>query len=448
MKLSTNHPVKKRPKILIDNSSYHLRNMGDVAMLNIAITRLFKLWPQAQLTVFTEDPYQLASINGSIKPISMKGRRQWLQRDNVLGGLHHFIPNKLLSKLYSFEAFLRRTWPSVTRSWIARRLEKREVDCTPMQDYFEAIQNCDLLIATGGGYITDAFESHAIEVLETACLAKYYQKPVAFLGQGLGPITQEKLKNSVLKILPKIDLLLLREGILGKKITRDNAISDDKVIVSGDDALELAYLNRPNKLGNLIGLNLRIADYSGLDNEKARSIVRQVIEIAIELKDNVILPIGISQHDTEMDAETSAQIVNELGGVLATFGSPNPDSILDVIKEIGRCRVVITVSYHAGVFALSQGIPIIALAPSAYYSAKLLGLSSQFGSACQVVELDSPLWPQQLNNAIRNAWKNAEHSSPELLKAAQEQLEIQSKAYQRLTTLVNCDDINKGGKDD
>ena len=35
------------------------------------------------------------------------------------------------------------------------------------------------------------------------------------------------------------------------------------------------------------------------------------------------------------------------------------DSPLRVIEEIGHCRIVITGSYHAGVFALSQGIPVV-----------------------------------------------------------------------------------------
>ena len=31
-------------------------------------------------------------------------------------------------------------------------------------------------------------------------------------------------------------------------------------------------------------------------------------------------------------------------------------------------RLVITGSYHAGVFALAQGVPVLALAKSAYYA--------------------------------------------------------------------------------
>jgi polysaccharide pyruvyl transferase WcaK-like protein len=50
--------------------------------------------------------------------------------------------------------------------------------------------------------------------------------------------------------------------------------------------------------------------------------------------------------------------------------------------------VVVAGSYHAAVFALSQGIPVVALVKSPYYVNKMVGLGDQFGAGCEIVRLD------------------------------------------------------------
>ena len=50
------------------------------------------------------------------------------------------------------------------------------------------------------------------------------------------------------------------------------------------------------------------------------------------------------------------------------------DSAL-VIERVGECRVVVTGSYHGAVFALAQGIPVVALVKSPYYVNKMAGLA-------------------------------------------------------------------------
>ena len=40
------------------------------------------------------------------------------------------------------------------------------------------------------------------------------------------------------------------------------------------------------------------------------------------------------------------------------------DDPIRIVGQVRRCRVVVTGSYHPAVFALSQGIPVVALAQS------------------------------------------------------------------------------------
>ncbi|MFI6772593.1 polysaccharide pyruvyl transferase family protein [Nocardia sp. NPDC050412] len=40
---------------------------------------------------------------------------------------------------------------------------------------------------------------------------------------------------------------------------------------------------------------------------------------------------------------------------------------VDVFRQVGRCRVLVTNAYHLAVFALSQGIPAVGITASEYY---------------------------------------------------------------------------------
>ena len=116
---------------------------------------------------------------------------------------------------------------------------------------------------------------------------------------------------------------------------------------------------------------------------------------------------------------------------MPTFATP-----ADVVRQIGRCRSVVTGSYHAGVFALSQGIPIVAVTKSSYYDQKFAGLADQFGAGCHVVDLRVPGWPERLRSLVVAAHADADATRDQLLDAASHQVEQGRAAYARLAPLV------------
>ena len=103
-----------------------------------------------------------------------------------------------------------------------------------------------------------------------------------------------------------------------------------------------------------------------------------------------------------------------------------------IVDEIGRCRVVITTSYHGGVLALAQGIPVVAWIKSKYFAAKLYGLANQFGVGCEVVALDQEDAEERLKSSILLAWNSAQNVRPLLLDAAAAQLAASRAAYERM----------------
>jgi colanic acid/amylovoran biosynthesis protein len=107
-----------------------------------------------------------------------------------------------------------------------------------------------------------------------------------------------------------------------------------------------------------------------------------------------------------------------------------------VIKQAALCRVVVTGAYHAAVFALAQGVPVVGLAKSAYFSSKFLGLEDQFGEGCQTILLDEQALPQRLHIALERAWQNADKLRDPLQAAALRQIELSRRSYERLKGLV------------
>jgi len=106
------------------------------------------------------------------------------------------------------------------------------------------------------------------------------------------------------------------------------------------------------------------------------------------------------------------------------------------IASAVSCRVVISGSYHAAVFALSVGVPVLGLAASQYYVEKFEGLSALFGGGCETVRMDRDGWPGNLQHRISTAWANSETLRAKLLTAAERQIGLGRAAYQKLHDIV------------
>ena len=143
-----------------------------------------------------------------------------------------------------------------------------------------------------------------------------------------------------------------------------------QVVCTGDDAVQLAYDRRPAELGLALGINLRMANYSGV-TESQKQMVK--IELADFMQRHSIPAVvaPISYYGPEMDGAHVVEAMKSTPGFDSTIPEDCPEAIIDAV---GKCRLVVTGSYHAGVFALSQGIPIIGLVASEYYKNKFLSL--------------------------------------------------------------------------
>jgi len=414
-------------RILVEPSDYILRNLGDTAMVEVTITRLGKLWPDALIQVFSDVPDLLPSYSPNAVPLDSEGRQIWFTQGFLLGRFFSYLPPQIKKWVVQFEFFLRHHYPSIVIFLLKARLKRAYRDPKPLNDFLDAVSKADLVIASGMGGVTDVFPKYATELLSVLKLAMHWGAATALVGQGIGPLQDQRLKSQASAVLPKIDFISLREELISRSLLQTLGVSADRLLTTGDDAIEIAYLLASQHLGNALGINVRAADYSGVDQCLVQQI-RPILQNAAKTHNASIISVPISQVPGEADAETIQQIV-EYNGVVDNSTGLDRKTVLEQIKQ---CRVVVAGSYHAAVFALSMGIPAIGLAKSAYYVNKFLGLADQFGDGCQVVSLNDADWAIKLASAIEHAWNSAEQVKPELLTKAAHQIELSYKAYQEV----------------
>jgi hypothetical protein len=104
--------------------------------------------------------------------------------------------------------------------------------------------------------------------------------------------------------------------------------------------------------------------------------------------------------------------------------------------------VVVTGSYHAAVFALAQGVPVVGLARSGYYVDKLHGLAERFETGVSVVSLDAPALERELEHAVREWWDADELELAALPATARRQVDESRAAWRRLPALLGGAPVN------
>ena len=416
-------------RILVEPSDYLLHNLGDIAMLRAAVSRLAAYFPNAAIQVLSDDPDALRGFCPEATPLETTGRQQWLDND--------FLPERLRRRApklsVQLQPWLRNHAPQLVEIFWRRKLRvrRRLADLQALNTFTEAVSNADLVIVTGMGGVTDAFPEYAADLLETLGLAVGRRKYVAMVGQGFGPLQNPELVARARSILPRVNFIGLREERASRPLLQSLGVAPERMMTTGDDAIELAYQLRGERLGEYLGVNLRASNYAGVDQNLFEPL-RQALQNAAKTVRASLLPVPISLLPGEADAETIRRLMPD--GVGQSQDGLPIDRPEAVIRQIQRCRLVVTGSYHAGVFALASGIPTVGLAKSAYYVDKFLGLSSLFGEGCQTVLLDDQDFQTKLESSITDLWARAERVRPYLLAEAESQIRLGHKAYERLRT--------------
>jgi colanic acid/amylovoran biosynthesis protein len=379
-------------RILVDQSGYDLMNLGDVAMLQACVARLRLQWPDAEIMVIAHQPRQLALYcPGTIA----------IGRTFADARILSFTPRR--ARLAAEQA-----WKMAAPHFSARLRRGRPADRP--RTAVQAVRAADLVVASGGGYLTDTWWWHAAGVLSLLSLAQRLGKPTAMFGQGIGPISQRKLRTQARSVLPNLAVLGLREDRMGRPLALSLGAVPGTVRLTGDDALELTS-SIGQVGGYALGLNVRVSGYARVDQAAAGAVGELVLDAAAAVNAPVV-GLPVSRYAADADAE-ALRVLASRRGVQAEVALDDLASPESLGSAVACCRAVVTGSYHAAVFGLALGVPVVCLTNSAYYDGKFGGLKALFPDACSVVSLDAPDLATRLRAAILAAWH-----MPDPLRAA------------------------------
>lgn len=411
-------------KFYVENGSFHLRNLGDVAMLERTLSEIRRTHPDSIRFVPTSDPGRLRLIDADAVPV-MSHHDPW---KSVLRDWQRQKGKKLFSRLMrtSFrEANRRRKYVAFLND--IRHLRPEEIIIhvrnPSLRSWLQTVTSCDAIVSCGGGLVNDWFPENGKRILETIGYAQVVGKPTAMFGLGLGPVDTSYLKYLSRRVLPHLTVLSLREptgiadlfGIFRKTPNH---------IISGDDAVLIT--SELSAVRSSIGVSLRGAKHAQLPKGVLTEIGKQVVAIAARENLKVQpLPVYLAESDGDLATFSKCEVPSH---VIENDGT-HIDQVQQLIECIRNCRVVVTGTYHAAVFALSCGIPVVALASSKYYHRKLGGIMAQFGERTAPLDMGRTDFSERLYSNIHSALNEPQTHRDRRLAAAIAQHERSSRAY-------------------
>jgi len=440
-------------RILLDQGIFDMRNAGQNALLQVAVERFKKFWPDASLEITTFAPHVLKLYFPGTKPVSPNGQHDWFKHPESFQKAHKLVPPFIWRFLLEIRETIWYRWPNLKQNLIIRKIKScfikmpqttsdtsviadpsiKEQQKEDKADYNAVVSGYDLMVATGSQYLTDIAKEAGIGVLDRLEAAIKLGIPTAMVGQGIGPIDDPELYKRAKAVLPKVSLICVRERLEAPRLLDALGVDSARVMMTGDDALELVYRSRADSLGSGIGISLRVMPYTEVGTKDIISIRNALKENAIKHNAPLVsLPISQSLH--ERDDASIQDVLNGYNNVqISKYRFQTPQ---DVINNTQRCRLVVTATFHGAVFALGQGIPVVCLARGASYVSKLTGLADLFGPGCCLIHLDEKKLEEKISDAIDSIWDKALQIRPHLLNATSRQIHSSHLAYNKIFSML------------
>jgi len=383
-------------RIIVDNGAYTLRNMGDVAMLQVAISRIRGLHPFAEVLVLTRRPDLLQRYCPGTLPLSATSRDAIYARSGT--GMEQL--------------------PIQDSGTAAVAVTSGNPSGMPAQseEFARAFKYADILVVAGGGFLNDLNAKAASAVLLMAKHGLDTGKRVIFLSQGLGPIGDPFLLSTLSEVCRAGAFIGLREPCHGPAAVLKAGAIHGRWAVTGDDALELPCAELKSAVReNYIGFSVRHVGYSGINEHQIRQIATG-LSLLLEKTGAAVMPLPVSFNSFENDEGAIENITGERASPMRM------DAPHHIVDAAGRCRMVVAGTYHAAVFALAQGVPCVCLHASAYYRAKMEGLAAQFGHGCAVIDISRGDIAAEIATRGLEVWNQSQDYHESLVLRAAEQV--------------------------
>ncbi|MGI6066839.1 MAG: polysaccharide pyruvyl transferase CsaB [Bacillota bacterium] len=262
----------------------------------------------------------------------------------------------------------------------------------------EGIKECDLFISGGGSLLQDVTGSKSIlYYLALIRLALWYQKPVMFYAQGIGPVKRSWARKLLARVVNRVDLITVRDedsrddllamGVQKPPIyvTADPVLgweSDDET-TPGEVLCRAGAEKKP-----AVGVSLR--DWEGLKLKEIAQVCDWLAERGFQV---VLLPfhfpgdIAICRDVAKLMKQEHCLVKENL-------------SPAEMMNLVGKMHLIIGMRLHALIMAAARGVPFVGLS----YDPKVERFSRQVGqtAGCTVENLTATFLQAQVEQILAN----------------------------------------------
>jgi colanic acid/amylovoran biosynthesis protein WcaK/AmsJ len=401
------------------------RNSGDGALLQVTLQQLVNNFPDCRLTLCMDDPEShlgkeqtIYSIFSWVHPFTSDGKSRW--------------------------NFFRLAWllPASLFPIVGRRIIKRPVWLlTPpsLRKIVSAYTEADLVVSKPGGFLYSSGRGvNLLIALYSVILALFAGKLVYIFPQSIGPLNHQWERHILRWMLNHVRIVMVREPI-SMQLIQKCGVNNPRCYVIPDVAFAMPSLGReagevwlqqngidPKGGYPLLGMtvfnwgamNPRFGMQSAYEVACA-SAIRYFVEFyrgRVILFPQVWGPL-ISQDD-RITARRIFSLLPDLADFVNMVEEPLPAELLKSVY--GWMDVFIGTRMHSNIFALSEGVPVIAIG----YQQKTEGIARMVGVEKWVIDIQQvqgnelveklkELWME------RQAWRvSIRQAIPNLIKEA------------------------------
>lgn len=296
------------------------------------------------------------------------------------------------------------SWPRRNAFALSRARRSYAAPRGPLQQlWWDQIAISKGLIVSGAGAINDDYAPHGIAAWSVLIRwAKAQGKPIAIVGQGVGPITDSALRRVSARMLLDANLVTVRERG-SKSLLKELGVDESRATVTPDWALAITpssedHYRAVSIKNELIGqhpffaLSLhRRHNTSSAELKRLSKVAEDFVLSALDLDHRVLFVANMTLQGYSDDRET-ARILSSSWSDRARGNFTIQEARLTprVTRALlSQSEGVISTRYHPMVFAFSEGVPCVGVSYDRYYDQKLAGISGLFGVAENVHRLDS-----------------------------------------------------------
>ena len=244
------------------------------------------------------------------------------------------------------------------------------------------LKRSHLFIFGGGSLIQDVTSDKSLwyylNILKLAISTKI---PVMLYANGIGPVNKKKNRDSVAKILNKVDVITLRDeasldtvkdmGVL----TDVTVTADPALTMEGLDACKVRELLRDENIPdgeNFIGISIR--DWKDCNEDFWKEVAQGVDEIC---KKYCLSPLWIPlKHPDDVEMSKKVQSKMDTKGYILEKSY----TAEEIVGITGFCKFVIGMRLHSLIYSASCKVPAISIA----YDPKVSGFADYMGTSTAI----------------------------------------------------------------